>query len=100
MKLNSGHIEFREKFALAALETATNPHAPNRELTGTYSALREEFKRVGWDRSLPTLTRMRRSKIEGGYGRLVVSDDIWSFTADGLKEYDSFLNDARKRPRE
>lgn len=92
--MNAGHDDFRRKFALAVLTTVDIPQTPNHELVGSYSALRTECKRRG--AGLPTLSKMKKPRAQGGLGRIDVIDDSWTFTASGISEYTPFIAEARQ----
>jgi hypothetical protein len=44
---NRDHYAFSDKFALAVMRTVTNPAAPVRDITGSYTALKTAFKNLG-----------------------------------------------------
>jgi hypothetical protein len=91
---NRGHLVFRDKFALAVLRTAFNPHACANEMTGSYAALRSALKDLRG--GLKTLSDMTKPRSQGGLGRIDVHNDTWTFTASGVSEYSSHLAWARR----
>lgn len=95
-RLITKHLVLRDKFALAVVKTAANPHEDLTVVTGSYVALRKALKELGG--GINTLNKMCKAKSEGGLGRLEVNkvEDTWRFTPGGVVEYTDHVAWARR----